>query len=404
MFFLARTAARLCALLLLLTACSPRTEPAEPPAAFLARHWADPLPAQGPVPAGFSALEASLGPQACGQCHAQQWQAWQGSRHALSMGPGISWQLLLMDQAQGNRCLRCHAPLAEQKALLAQELGWPARPASPPPPHVPADLARQGLVCAACHVRGHRRYGPAPAAAAPAAAASVPHGGFEASGGFSDSAFCAHCHQFPDDGPRTAGKLHEDTYRQWQESAFAARETCQSCHMPQRRHLWRGIHDPEMTRRAIELDWQLAGQPGRDLVAAVTVRNIGAGHHLPTYMVPKIELHIAHLAADGRRTELAMQAIGWTVDTDLRHELADTRIPAGGQRRFELPLALPATAAGLLELRVRVRPGEHYERTFVQSLARADRLPATALPVLKAALQQVRDAEYELLRLTQPLP
>ena len=83
---------------------------------------------------------------------------------------------------------------------------------------------------------------------------------------------------------------------------------------------------------------------------------------------------------------------------------AATRIPAGGQRRFELPLALPAAAAGLLELRVRVRPGEHYERTFVQSLARADRLPPTALPLLKAALQQVRDAEYELLRLTQPLP
>lgn len=396
-------AARLGALLLLLAACTPRGEDTQQRAAFLARHWADPVPAQGPVPAGFSALEASLGPQACGQCHAEQWQAWQGSRHARSMGPGLGWQLHLMDQAQGNRCLRCHAPLAEQKALVAQDLGWPARPAAPPPTHVPPDLAQQGLVCAACHLRGHRRFGPPPVAGRAAPAGAVPHGGFEASSAFSDSAFCAHCHQFPDDGPRTAGKLHEDTYGQWKASPFAGREPCQSCHMPQRQHLWRGIHDPEMTRRAMEVDWQLVGQPGHELSAAVTVRNVGAGHHLPTYMVPKIELHIAHLAPDGRRTELARQVIGWTVDTDLRAELADTRIPAGGQRRFDMPLALPHGAAGQLELQVRVRPGEHYERTFLQSLGRADRLPAAALPLLREALQRVRDSEYELMRETRPL-
>ena len=400
--------------LLLIVACTPRGEGPEERAAFLARHWADPLPAQGAVPSGFSSLEASLGPQSCGQCHPAQWASWQGSRHARSVGPGLGWQLHLMDQAQGNRCLRCHAPLAEQKALLAQELGWPARPATPPPAHVPPDLAHQGLVCAACHVRGHRRYGPPPASAASGAgapsgvsvaeSAAASHGGFEASTAFSDSAFCAHCHQFPDDGPRTAGKLHEDTYRQWQASPAAARETCQSCHMPQRRHLWLGIHDAETTRRAIDLDWQLVGHPGRAFGAVVTVRNVGAGHHFPTYMVPKVELHIAHLSPEGRRTELGRGVIGWTVDTDLRHEVADTRIPAGGERRFDLPLSLPATASGLLELRVRVRPGEHYERTFVQSLARAERLPPAALPELRAALQQVRDAEYDLMRVTRPLP
>ena len=45
---------------------------------------------------------------------------------------------MLMNQDQGNRCLRCHAPLAEQKALLALELGWPNAPKQPPPDYVPA--------------------------------------------------------------------------------------------------------------------------------------------------------------------------------------------------------------------------------------------------------------------------
>ncbi len=393
----------LAGLALLLAACGPRPEGPEQRAAFLARHWKDPLPAQGPVPEGFSALESALGAEACGQCHAAQRQDWQGSRHAHSMGPGLRWQLHLMNQAQANRCLRCHAPLAEQKALLAQAMSWPARPGAPPPAHVPSDLAQQGLVCAACHVREHRRYGPPVRPASAAAAADPrPHAGFVASTAFSDSAFCAPCHQFPADGPRTAGKLHEDTFEQWKASPLAARSSCQSCHMPERRHLWRGIHDAPMTRRAIKVDWRVQRQPDQRLVALVKVRNVGAGHHFPTYMVPKVELQIDHVAADGRRSAQAAGVIGWTVETDLGKEIADTRIPAGQERSFELPLKAGAAAGGLFELRLVVKPGEHYERTFVQSLARADRLPPASIAPLREALAQVRAGEYELMRLTRP--
>ena len=369
------------------------------PAAFLARHWSDPLPAQGPVPAGFSALEASLAPQACGQCHPAQWQQWQTSLHARAVGPGLLWQLHVMDQAEANRCLRCHAPLAEQKALLARAMAWPARPAAAAPAYVPEDLALQGLVCAACHVRGHRRIGPLPRAVG--AAASSAHGGFVATPAFSDSRFCAHCHQFPDDGPRTAGKLNEDTYEQWKASPFAGKRSCQDCHMPERRHLWRGIHDPETTRAAIDVALHLRPAGTRRFVAEAVVRNVGAGHHFPTYMVPKIELQFARVARDGARVALGTQVIGWSVDTDLRHELADTRIPAGASRRFELGFEAPATADWELELRVVVRPDEHYERTFTQSLAQASRLPPATLAPLRAALAHARTTPYELLRLRQ---
>ena len=341
-----------------------------------------------------------MAPQDCGQCHTNQWQQWQTSLHSRSMGPGLMWQLQVMDQAQGNLCLRCHAPLAEQKGLLARDLGWPTQPKGEPPSYVPAALAQQGLVCAACHVRGHRRYGPPPSAPTPASAPV--HGGFEPHDAFADSRFCAHCHQFPADGPQVAGKLNEDTYEQWKASPQAAQgQSCQSCHMPQRQHLWRGIHDADMTRRAIEvsLTVQALGQ-GRHLATA-NVRNIGAGHHFPTYMVPKVELQFWRVGSDERRVALGAQQIGWNVDVNLQRETQDTRIPAGQARRFEQHFEAPEGGPWQVELLVRVRPGEHYERTFRHSLGNEARLPEAARAPLRAALDAVQSAEYTLLSLRQ---
>jgi len=364
---------------------------------FLERHWVEPLPPQGTPPAGFSELEASLDPQACGKCHTEQYAGWRESLHSRTMGPGLRWQLMLMNQEQGNRCLRCHAPLAEQKALVALELGWPNAPKAPPPDFVPADLGHQGLVCAACHVRGHERFGPPPRAEA---AKDAPHGGFTVSKAFQDGRFCAHCHQFPDDGPRLAGKLQEDTFAQWLASRYAkegpGRQTCQTCHMPDRKHLWRGIHDPEMTRRAIDVKLELADLGGGRREAIATVRNRGAGHHFPTYMVPKVELAFVRHDADGAH-ELGRQLIGWQVDTGITREIADTRIPAGEARAFRQPFTAPDDGWHV-ELVVRVLPGEHYERIFRDSLGRAGQLPAAAVPVLREALANVEAARYELLR------
>ena len=386
---------------LVLGACARQDEGTVDEASFFARHWADPLPAQGPLPTGLSALEASLAPQACGQCHVPQWQQWQTSLHARAVGPGLLWQLYLMDQAQANRCLRCHAPLAEQKALLAQAMAWPVRPAASAPPHVPEDLARQGLVCAACHVRDQRRIGPVPRGGSAGATSAGAHGGFVATPAFSDSRLCAHCHQFPADGPRIAGKLNEDTYEQWKASPSAAERSCQDCHMPDRRHLWRGIHDPETTRSAIDVTLQLQRAATGGYRAAAVVRNVAAGHHFPTYMVPKVELQFARVASDGSRTALGTQVIGWSVDTELRHEIADTRIAAGESRRFELAFDAPTPSGWELELRIVVRPDEHYERTFRQSLAQSERLPQAALAPLRAAYEHSRSTAYELMRLRQ---
>lgn len=367
--------------------------------AFLSKHWTEPMPPQGAPPATFSPLEASLSPEACGQCHTEQLAAWRTSLHSKTMGPGLRWQLKLMDQDQGNRCLRCHAPLAEQKALLALEHGWPNAPKQLPPDYVEAGLGHQGLVCAACHVRGHQRFGPPPRGEV---AADIPHGGFTVSTAFGDSRFCAHCHQFPDDGPSIAGKLMEDTYRQWLASPYAqgpGMQTCQSCHMPDRQHLWRGIHDPEMTRRAIDVTLKLAPLGDGRHEAVATVRNSGAGHHFPTYMVPKVELVFLRHDAGGASQELGRHVIGWQVDTPITREIFDTRIPAGEASEFRQPFSAPDGGGWRVELVMRVLPAEHYERIYRDSLRQARKLPAAAVPLLRQALADVEAARYELLRI-----
>lgn len=385
-----------------LAACS--DDPALEVDRFLEKHWSEPIPPQGAPPGHFSELEASLHPGACGTCHTEQLAGWRDSLHSRTMGPGLRWQLRLMDQAQGNRCLRCHAPLAEQKALVAVELGWPNAPAHEPPGYVGPDLAHQGLSCAACHVRGHTRFGPPPRSGKPVP--DQPHDGFVVSRAFQDSRFCAHCHQFPEDGPRIAGKLQEDTYQQWLASPFAKMganaKTCQTCHMPDRRHAWKGIHDPEMTRRAVQVSLDLEQIAGTRYVAHARVRNIGAGHHFPTYMVPKVDLYFLLRSPKGDTRELGRHVIGWSVDTGITREIADTRIPAGEARAFRQEFEA-GPEGGRVELVMWVRPGEHYERIFRDSLGRAAQFPTEAVVLLKQALTEVEGKHYELLRVRRAL-
>lgn len=403
-------AARVLALLAALALTSAAAISPESPdaiARFLERHWADPVAPQGNPPARFSALEASLDPAACGRCHPRQLEDWRSSLHARTVGPGILWQFHLMGQESANECMRCHAPLAEQKSLLALERGWAHAPATPPPRYVPPDLHRSGLVCAACHVRRHARFGPPPVSGTPRTVdAARPHGGFSATAAFQDSRFCSACHQFPADGRRVNGKLLENTYEEWRESPAAKQgRSCQSCHMPDRRHLWRGIHDAAMTRRALEISLEVGNGGSGDTWARARLANVGAGHHFPTYVVPEIVAVLALVDASGAiRAELKRHVIGRRVDIRLSEELADTRIAAGGHAMLEASFASPPAKDWRVELRVLVRPAAHYERVFRDALERQLRLSPEALALLRRALAQAEASGYELDRLSRPLP
>src|SRR5439155_809768 len=120
--------------------------------------WRTPLAPQGPAPARFSPVEASLAAEACGSCHPAQFADWRTSLHAQAMGPGVAGQLVEMltsAPADALGCHTCHAPLAEQRPLLGTEERHARNPAFDPA------LRAHGLICAGCHVRAHERFGPA---------------------------------------------------------------------------------------------------------------------------------------------------------------------------------------------------------------------------------------------------
>jgi hypothetical protein len=373
--------------------------------AFLNRHWQLPVPFQGSPPARFSALEASLHPESCGTCHPAQLADWRTSLHARAMGPGVKGQLVEMldtDPASALQCYTCHAPLTEQQEKLVNPLGT-----FRPNPVFDASLQAAGITCAGCHVRGHQRFGPpgrdgSLASAAPRA--TLPHNGVTRTSAFRRAEFCKVCHQFPADGYALNGKLLENTYNEWRASPFAAAGVpCQDCHMPDRRHLWRGIHDPDMVRSGVTVT--LASdkpryRPGDRLTATVTITNRRVGHAFPTYVTPRVLVRAELRDREGRpiRGSLEEHTIGREVTLDLSRELRDTRILPGESVTLAYRRALERPG---LRLRVviTVEPDHFYTRFFESTLPQAGRGAAQ----LREALAATRRSAFVLYERELPL-
>mgnify|MGYP003694655815 CR=1 FL=1 len=174
---------------------------------FLRSHWRLPLAPQGAPPARYSPVEASLNPEACGTCHPTQYADWRESTHAAATGPGVEGQLVEMlqrDPQSAIGCLVCHGPLAEQAPLIVRD--GELRPN----PDYDAALRGKGVPCAACHVRGHQRFGPPRRDGSLASAApreTLPHNGVTRTPAFLKAEFCGSCHQFAPGGFALNGKL-----------------------------------------------------------------------------------------------------------------------------------------------------------------------------------------------------
>src|SRR5881409_2123256 len=322
---------------------------------FLRRHWRPPLAPQGPPPARFSPLEASLHPEACGTCHSAQFADWRESTHAEAAGPGLEGQLVEMlesDPRSALACLTCHAPLAEQSPLVAE-----GNEVRPNPAH-DVSLRAKGVPCAGCHVRGHERFGPPRrdgSLASGVARETLPHHGVTRTPAFLKSEFCGGCHQFAPDRFALNGKLLENTYNEWKASRFAREGVqCQDCHMPERRHRWRGIHDADMVRSGLTI----TARPGAARyragdVAVVTLRvtSTRIGHAFPTYVTPRVVLSgelldATGLAIAGSRRE---RIVGREVALDLSREVFDTRLRPGQSAILTFRVKVPSagTRAGL---------------------------------------------------------
>jgi mono/diheme cytochrome c family protein len=346
--------------------------------------WKLPVAGQGDPPELFDAGRR-LEPAACGQCHEKQLTEWRSSRHAATFSPGLRAQLVGASTGFVEECLSCHTPLREQidRALsLLGDLSWPT-----------------GVDCAGCHVRAHRYYGPGrPGNRHRLVASTIEaahHGGVEAAPDlFGGESFCAPCHQFEADGLALEGKLLQNTYGEWLAGPDAEQgRTCQGCHMPGGDHRMRGLHDRDFVRDALEFeaDWHVGSHGGGRL--RVTLRNVGAGHSLPTYATGA--LHIKVFLSDDEdgviESSLQTRAAQRRLTVDGQTELFDTRIPAGGVWSFEESFDIVADAR-FVNVLVEVDP-DHFYRRFFSLLEPSD---AGARVLLAQARGEISDSPYIL--------
>ncbi|RAU23904.1 hypothetical protein CU669_02195 [Paramagnetospirillum kuznetsovii] len=351
-------------------------------------YWTRPLKPQGKAPAAWSDLEASLDPRSCGACHPDKLAEWSGSLHAKAFSPGLVGQLLTFSKEETQDCLDCHAPLAEQAAAFEA-----ARKTGKAHLSEAQGLAAAGNSCGGCHLRGHQRFGPpqrSTGALGPIKG-DLPHGGFTGDADFERSEFCAACHQFAAD-QAINGKPLENTVAEWRASPQAAAgQNCQSCHMPDRQHLWRGIHDPVTT--AAGLTPKVSADHDK---ARFAVTSTGVGHAFPTYVTPKVILHAVLLdgANKPKQGTEATYVIQRRVEFDGSdwHEISDTRLLPGQSAAVEINWRDATRAKVWLE----VQPDDFYHSVTYAQLRRDLPKAGAAARLIAEADSRTRSTIYTL--------
>jgi len=379
---------------------------ATPHQGWLESYWAKPAATGGSKPHAWSDLERDMAPEACAQCHAAQFNAWKESQHSLAYSPGLIGQFPHLGLSASNGCLKCHAPLAEQSltdmpqlraslaARLKQPLGFD-READIGASRLP--LRHAGVTCAACHVRGWQRFGPPQrdtGRTGPVAGAA--HDGFTGSKKFGSSQFCASCHQFPQTYAIN-GKPMENTLVEWQQSRFAAEGVqCQTCHMPDRKHAFKGIHDAGMVRKGLMIKPALTAD-----LASLTITSTWIGHAFPTYVTPEVMVSIRALDSQG----VVLEQKTWAIERRVAYrdgwqELSDTRLLPGESRTFAFD-HLPQAAASV-RFTIDVVPDHFYKGVYKNLLA--GRMPTAEKALITRALHQANGNDYQLYRYDEARP
>jgi hypothetical protein len=360
-----------------------------------AAYWSRPIARQGEPPAKWSPLEQSLRPEDCGQCHRDQFEQWRTSLHAHAFSPGLVADALTYTAAATAACMQCHAPLAEQSAAFetARGLGMAHRPDQ-------QGLAAAGNACAGCHLRHYARFGPPQrgTGAVGPSKLTAPHGGVFRTTFFESVEFCSSCHQF-DATFAVNGKPLENTVVEWQASPQASQGvTCQTCHMPDRQHLWRGIHDPAMV--ASGLTPHITADDGG---VRFEITNTGVGHAFPTYVTPKVVMYAQGLDPAGSPQPEALRthviARDVRADNDRWIEVSDSRLLPGQSAVIELPW----NASERIQVWLQVVPDNFYEtEIYPDRLVRASAGSAVSQLIMQAeaaaAKRSFRIFETELRR------
>ena len=316
------------------------------------------------IPEGLTSLRA----ESCGTCHTAIYDEWKTSIHAQAYRDPFFHAYWTKDK-QTWVCLNCHSPLENQQPTLITEIPRDRveRAVQTPNQQYDADYQHEGVTCAACHVRDGMVLGPFDDAVAPHPTKADPT--------FRTTQLCYRCHsvvggpaQFYNGGPCGTYPEYEGGY--WmKERGFI----CQSCHMPEierpvatggpirrgRQHLWRGGHDPDMVKQAVDIKVvaePAEPKPGDKVHVTLTLINAGAGHKLPTGD-PDRHFTVEFAVEDqGQKVlESQQETMGrWILWQPAIIELHDNRLMPLASRDYTFVYQLPKDVAGLT-LTTRVR-------------------------------------------------
>lgn len=241
----------------------------------------------------------NLGAEACSECHPVFYDEWRTSMHSRAWTDPYfqaDWRFDGSKQV----CKNCHIPLDRQQEHqvvgFRDDEKWD--PILAPNPDFDPDLQHQGVTCTACHLREGKILGPYGTTSDAHPVERITSG----------NQVCMRCHlvggerwdtffRFPPCGTVAeirAGAGEPTTRVEDIKQVDPATLGCVDCHMPAverplveggeprlaRAHLWRGGHDPEMVRKALEVRFEQGPDgPGH---YHLTLTNVGAAHYVPT--------------------------------------------------------------------------------------------------------------------------
>jgi Cytochrome c554 and c-prime len=317
------------------------------------------------VPVGIDGIRA----EDCAKCHRAIYDEWRTSIHSHAYADPFF-------QAYWNKdehiwiCLNCHTPLVNQQPNLVGAMEKPGRVETAlltPNPRYDADFQEEGITCAACHVRDGVIEGPY-------ADSKAPHP-TRYSDRFTTTKICYTCHQVPSDRFQFYNIGPCATFPEFEAGPYAKIGTiCQDCHMPlvkravakggpvrqhARRHLWRGGHDPQMIRAAVNAvltNRTPTEKIGREVDYTLTFYNAGAGHKVPTGD-PDRYFTIEFVVKDktGQVLKRRFHTIGrWIIWKPVILEVYHNRLMPFEYRDYNFSYRLPKNREGLT-LTARVR-------------------------------------------------
>jgi hypothetical protein len=316
------------------------------------------------APTGIDGIRA----EDCGECHREIYEEWKTSIHSRSFVDPF-FQAYWKKDKHIWICLNCHTPLVNQQPNLVGAMEVPGRVETAlltPNARFDADLQKEGITCAACHLRDGVIEGPY-------ADSKAPHP-TRFNDRFTTTKICFTCHQVPSDKFQFYNIGPCATFPEFETGPYAKQGfICQDCHMPTvvrrvakdgpvrqaRRHLWRGGHDPKMIRAAIDAiltDRTPREKVGREVNYTLTFYNAFAGHKVPTgdpdrYFTIEFEVK----DKTGRVLKNQSHTIGrWIIWQPVILEVYDNRLMPLDHRDYNFRYRLPENHKGLT-LTARVR-------------------------------------------------